>query len=80
MYSYFTPPLCFNAGGLAVAVPGELMGMEYGWERFGRLQWRELVQPAIDLAKKGFKVSSSLASAIQSVRAQLATGKNRGLE
>lgn len=69
-----------HVGGLAIAVPGELMGMEYAWKRFGRLEWRELVQPAIDLARTGFKVSPSLASAIQSVRVQLATGKYHGLE
>ena len=70
----------FRKGGLAIAVPGELMGMEYAWKRFGRLRWKELIQPTIHLAKQGFKVSSSLASVIESVKTQLATGKYHGLE
>lgn len=41
-------------GGLAVAVPGELQGLEAAWRRFGSRPWAELVRPAADLARSGF--------------------------
>ncbi|KAL4194424.1 hypothetical protein AMTRI_Chr05g68590 [Amborella trichopoda] len=48
-------------GGLSVAVPGELKGLYEAWEKHGKRPWKELVQPAIDLAEKGFRVSPFLA-------------------
>lgn len=51
-------------GGLAVAVPGELRGMQLAHEKYGRLQWRELFQPAIKLCNEGFEVTESLGIAI----------------
>lgn len=50
-------------GGLAVAVPGELAGLRLAWERFGRLPWSRLVEPAAALAD-GFLVSQQLELAI----------------
>ncbi|KAL4194421.1 hypothetical protein AMTRI_Chr05g68560 [Amborella trichopoda] len=47
--------------GLSVAVPGELKGLYEAWEKHGKRPWKELVQPAIDLAEKGFRVSPFLA-------------------
>ncbi|KAI8464305.1 MAG: gamma-glutamyltranspeptidase [Monoraphidium minutum] len=41
-------------GGLAVAIPCELRGLEALWRRYGRLPWRRLVQPAAALARSGF--------------------------
>lgn len=40
-------------GAAAVAVPGVVAGMALAHERFGRLPWRELVAPAVALAKEG---------------------------
>jgi len=40
-------------GFLSVAVPGQVDGLRLALERFGRLSWRELVQPAIRLAEAG---------------------------
>jgi hypothetical protein len=51
------PGLPANAslfGGLAVAVPGELQGLEAAWRRFGTQPWASLVQPAASLARSGF--------------------------
>ena len=67
-------------GGLAIGVPGEILGMEHAWKRFGKLKWRELIQPTIDLASKGVKVSSAVARAIHSVSGLLDTGNYPGLE
>ena len=35
-------------------------GQFQAWQLYGRLPWKQLVQPAIDLAKDGFKVSKAL--------------------
>lgn len=40
-------------GYLSVAVPGQVEGMRVALESFGRLSWREVVQPAIRLAEEG---------------------------
>lgn len=42
---------------LAVGVPGTVAGMELAHQRLGSLEWRELLQPAIDLAREGFPLS-----------------------
>ena len=54
-------PARSRRGALAVGVPGELAGLAAAHERFGRLPWRELVAPAIRLARDGFPVSRHLA-------------------
>jgi gamma-glutamyltranspeptidase/glutathione hydrolase len=45
-----------NTGWLTPAVPGMPALMEEAHRRFGRLPWRELLQPAIRLAEDGFEV------------------------
>ena len=52
------------SGGLAIAVPGEVHGMLRAWEQHGSLLWEELVQPAIDLARYGFKISAAVDDAL----------------
>ncbi|CAO1616027.1 unnamed protein product [Sympodiomycopsis kandeliae] len=47
-------------GGLSVGVPGELRGLEEIWKRWGKLSWKEVVEPSVHLAK-GAKVSRELA-------------------
>jgi len=53
-------------GGRAIALMGEVKGFEEAWKAFGRLPWRDLFQPTIDLARNGFAVTWSLGNAIQS--------------
>lgn len=52
------------SGGLAVAVPGELRGMQLAHEKFGKLPWKELFEPAIQLCTDGFEITDSLHIAI----------------
>lgn len=48
-------------GGLAVAVPGELIGYWELHQKYGKLPWDQLVQPTIDLCRKGHLVTKYLA-------------------
>ncbi|KUI53213.1 Gamma-glutamyltranspeptidase 1 [Cytospora mali] len=47
-------------GGLSVAVPGELRGLEYLHGKYGLLPWRAVVNPAVYLARNGFEVTEDL--------------------
>ncbi|KAJ9149929.1 Gamma-glutamyltranspeptidase 1 [Pleurostoma richardsiae] len=47
-------------GGLAVAVPGELRGLEYLHRKYGALPWRAVVHPAVHVARNGFNVTEDL--------------------
>ena len=51
-------------GGLAVAVPGEVAGLETARERFARLPRQTLMAPAIALARDGFPIGPHLAKEI----------------
>ena len=48
-------------GHRAAGVPGTVAGLWEAHRRHGRLEWRTVVQPAIDLAQQGFVVPSDLA-------------------
>src|SRR5687768_13324514 len=50
-----------SAGYLAPGVPGTVRGLELAHEKFGKLRWRDVVMPAVELAERGFDVSESLA-------------------
>ncbi|MBE9209940.1 gamma-glutamyltransferase [Nostoc sp. LEGE 06077] len=47
-------------GYLAVATPGTVAGMYEVHRRYGKLPWKEVVKPAIALAKNGFILSNEL--------------------
>jgi gamma-glutamyltranspeptidase / glutathione hydrolase len=46
---------------LASGVPGSVDGMVEAHRKYGKLKWEELVQPAIDLARNGFKITKGMA-------------------
>ncbi len=53
-------------GGRSVGVPGTPALMEDMHKRWGKTPWKNLLQPAIDTATNGFKVSPRLAGLIAS--------------
>ena len=48
-------------GQLASGVPGSVAGMDEAFKKYGSLTWQELIQPAIELAEKGFKITEQQA-------------------
>lgn len=48
-------------GHLASGVPGSVAGMDAAYKKYGTLAWKDLVQPAIDLAAKGFPITKKQA-------------------
>lgn len=52
------------ASGLSVGVPGALAALKLAHDKYGKLSWAELFQPAIALARDGFAISPRLAKLI----------------
>jgi len=59
-------------GGRSVGTPGTVKLLDTVHQKYGNKEWSELLQPAMTLAKNGFKVSERLASAIANDKERLA--------
>ena len=55
-------------GPRAAGVPGTVAGLWLAHQRYGTRPWRELLQPAIRLARDGFIPSQTMASRLQNAR------------
>ncbi|HEY9081361.1 gamma-glutamyltransferase [Magnetovibrio sp.] len=60
-------------GGRSVGTPGTLKLMFEAHQRYGKLTWARLLQPAIDLAQEGFEISPRLAQLIAKDQERLGT-------
>ena len=58
---------CERYGHRAVGVPGTLRGLELAHRKFGALQWRELVLPAVRLAGEGFALDAPAAESLNCI-------------
>ncbi len=52
-------------GHLASGVPGSVAGMLLALEKFGTLQRNDVIQPAVELAEKGFPIHPRLATSLK---------------
>lgn len=58
-------------GHLASGVPGSVAGMVQAHEKFGKLPWAQVMQPAIDLAEKGFALTERDATGLNRIKDDL---------
>jgi len=49
-----------HIGAKSIGVPGTVAGLYLAHQKYGKLPWTHLVQPAIDIAKNGFLLTWSL--------------------
>ena len=56
---------------LAAGVPGTVAGMWHAHQQYGELPWKDLVAPAIDLARDGFEVSYDMSVLLVTQRDRL---------
>jgi gamma-glutamyltranspeptidase/glutathione hydrolase len=49
----------------AVGVPGTVAGLHLAWKTHGTKPWKELVAPAVKLARDGFELSDALARSLE---------------
>ena len=50
---------------LSVGVPGTVAGLYLAWQEYGSVPWERLVNPAIRLAKEGFRVTDNLSRSLR---------------
>src|SRR5690606_6147628 len=60
-----------TTGATAVGVPGSVAGMFAAHKKFGSLPMKTLIQPAIDLAKKGVIVTTKQANSLAYYREKI---------
>lgn len=58
-------PAASSVGPLSIAVPSELKGYWEAYLEYGRLPWRKLVEPSIELCRNGHRVSWDLEDALK---------------
>nr|WP_121270721.1 gamma-glutamyltransferase [Pedobacter schmidteae] len=51
-------------GHLAAGVPGSVAGMVAAHQKYGHLKWADLIEPAIALARDGFKITAQEAAGL----------------
>jgi len=60
-------------GPLTISIPGFVNGVYTLWRKFGFVEWSELLEPAIRLAREGFPTSESLSDTLLTLRDQLSS-------
>jgi gamma-glutamyltranspeptidase/glutathione hydrolase len=65
-------PALSTTGPLASGVPGALAAYEFAVKHYGKKQLKDLILPAADIAKKGFRLDTSYANGLKSEAADMA--------
>jgi len=60
-----------RSGALAIAVPGEIAGIDAALRRYGTMKFQQVAVPAIRLAEDGFSLNAHLAHEIAAMHDQL---------
>jgi gamma-glutamyltranspeptidase / glutathione hydrolase len=60
-----------ESSALASGVPGTVAGLWEAHQKFGSLPWKDLVQPAIDLARQGFALTEKEAEGLNAIQEDL---------
>ncbi len=60
-----------HGSAFSVGVPGSVAGLFLAHQRLGRLDWAELVEPAVNLARDGFEISAALAASLEAALPRL---------
>jgi gamma-glutamyltranspeptidase / glutathione hydrolase len=58
-------------GHLASGIPGTVAGLAEAHSKFSKLPWKDLVQPAIDLARNGFALTKNEAEGLNEIQKDL---------
>jgi gamma-glutamyltranspeptidase/glutathione hydrolase len=65
-------PRSSSEGPLASAVPGSVAGLSLAHRRAGRMPWKDLVDPAVRLARDGFVMTENVRDSIAAKKTKLA--------
>jgi len=60
----------------SVGVPGSIAGIFEVYNKFGSLPFKELIQPSIDMARNGFKITKKQANAFNGTRKRFEKANN----
>jgi gamma-glutamyltranspeptidase / glutathione hydrolase len=58
-------------GHLSSGVPGSVDGMIAAHQKYGKLPWKDLIQPAIDLALNGFPLTQKASAHLNNIQEEL---------
>ncbi|XP_018328095.1 glutathione hydrolase 5 proenzyme-like [Agrilus planipennis] len=67
------PPvvISFNKNSASVStLPNLVAGLSHLYLHYGKMNWKELIEPSVSLARNGFKISSHLAIAVRFLEAE----------
>ncbi len=64
-------PRSSTLGRLASGVPGSVDGMVQAHEKYGKLSWKQVLQPSIDIAKNGVVLTEREARSLNSIKDDL---------
>lgn len=64
-------PQASTLGRLASGVPGSVDGMAQAHAKYGKLSWKQVLQPAVDIAKNGVVLTEREARSLNSIKNDL---------